>query len=195
MKFVFKVDGETRFQCKLKSHRCVETNNKGQRCRKNSVIGIPVCWIHLLSKKHLRIKNTTSIPQPKGKGLFALDRKKGENDVIFKKGETIFAYEGEYIDKATLDERYGDFTAPYAVMVKKNRYIDSACERGVASLINHANNKKNVNAKFAVTRGKDKKASGIKVVAIKDINNDKEIFLDYGKDYQFDEDNVLFKTS
>ena len=195
MKFVFKVNGDTRFQCKLKSHRCVETNAKGQRCKKRSVIGIPVCWIHLLNKKHLRIKETTSVPQTKGKGLFALDRKESDNSVIFKKGQTIFAYEGQYINEATLDERYGEFTAPYAVMVKKDRYIDSACERGVASLINHANNKRNVNAKFVVTRGANRKASGIKVVPIKDIRNDKEIFLDYGRDYQFDEEDVSFKTS
>ena len=82
--FKFFIDDQVHFSCRLKSIQCEARNADGHQCKKWSVVGTPLCWIHLLHQKHLRIK-----PSRYGQGLFASDPKKGEHAVVFRKGQTI----------------------------------------------------------------------------------------------------------
>lgn len=62
-----------------------------------------------------------------GLGLFAVDpMNSNPNKVIFPKGSKIVKYQGEIINTAQLHERYGEQTAPYAVLISTNRYEDAA---------------------------------------------------------------------
>jgi hypothetical protein len=61
-----------RFDGELKSDQCQHHINNVQ-CQKRCQIGLSVCWIHLLSECHLRIKESTIIDA--GIGLFALIKK------------------------------------------------------------------------------------------------------------------------
>jgi hypothetical protein len=57
---------------------------------------------------------------------------------VFKKGEKIVKYTGEKISEKKLEDRYGDFTAPYALQIGINGpIVDAALDRGIASLSNH----------------------------------------------------------
>ena len=180
-KFKFRVNDRLRFECELKSKRCEAHNVNLKRCGKRTVIGLPYCWIHLLKLYNLRIKES-NIPKL-GMGLFAMNKKADNNAIIFKKGDTIIEYKGELIDEKELNKRYGDNTAPYGIQVKKDVYIDAACERGAGSLANHS---KRNNAEFRILR-KGRVNIGVKLVAVKNIKNNKEIFVDYGDEYEFDE--------
>lgn len=187
--FKFYVNDNTLFQCKLQSVRCTLNNNNGVRCKNKSVIGTPLCWRHLLKEKKVRILDSEY-----GKGLFALDTKKGPNDIIFRENDTIVAYEGEVLTDNIINERYGNYTAPYAAKISNDNIIDSACLRGVGSLINHGNSKK-VNCRFSVYNGK------LSIKATKNIRNNQELFLNYNKGnkrgeiaYQFNEAGVRHVT-
>ena len=82
--FQFLIDDEVNFSCRLKSLPCEATNAKGHRCGKRSVIGTPLCWIHLLYQKHLRIK-----PAKYGQGLFASDPKRGKMPLFLERDKPL----------------------------------------------------------------------------------------------------------
>lgn len=113
-----------------------------------------------------------------GKGLFVLDKKQPTGTVLIKKDQTVCPYGGDLIDKATLDERYGDKTAPYAVQLSKNRFRDGGCARGVGSLINHDSRRANV----AFSLNQNTKTVSIK--ATRNLKNGEELFVNYGREYQ-----------
>lgn len=179
--FKFYVDHALTFRCQLQSHRCESNNNNGRRCGNKSVIGTPVCWRHLLKHYHVRIKESQY-----GKGLFAMDTTKDDNAVIFKRNDTIVQYEGEILNRNELNNRYGRRTAPYAVQQADDRYIDSACHRGVGSLINHAPEAQS-NCRFSYGRN-----NNIQVKATKNIRNNRELFLNYNKGVRRNEQRYLF---
>lgn len=143
-------------------------------------MGVPRCWMHLLGESNLRIKQS-AIPGA-NKGVFALKRGAGPNEVIFRRGDRITPYGGERVTMGMLDDRYRDWTAPYGIAVDQNRdiYENGACMRGVGTMINHAP-RNQANARF----GRVGDASW--VVATRAIRNDQEILVDYGDDYRFDE--------
>ena len=58
---------------------------------------------------------TSTIPHG-GKGLFAFDKTKENNEIVFKKGTVICEYGGEFITYDELDDRYGDYTGPHAII-------------------------------------------------------------------------------
>ena len=188
--FKFYVNNAISFQCRLQSVRCESDSNNGTRCKNRSVIGTPLCWRHLLKNNKVRIMDSEY-----GKGLFALDNTKGPNDIIFRSGQTIVQYEGEMLRVNELEERYGRFTAPYAVKVNNNSIIDSACIRGVGSLINHApENRKN--CRFSYPRN-----GGLQIKATKNIRNGRELFINYNAGnprgearYRFNEPDVRHVT-
>ena len=180
MKFVFKIGNEVNFDCKLVSLKCVGTCRNGTRCKKRTVMGLPYCWMHLLSVKHLRILPST-IPQA-GKGLFAMDRTQDADALIFEEGDKICEYEGQTLTNAQLNARYGDqYTAPYAYEYAHNVIIDSACRRGVGAIINHKPTDDGANVRWSVDRRNRK----VNLVATEDIYNNQELFIDYGEDYAF----------
>ena len=184
-RFIFKIDGVTHFQCKLESLRCLAIKEDGQRCKNHCVMGVQLCWVHLLYKHNLRIKTTNSVPQPNGKGLFALNPIEDGDAILFRRNETIIRYTGQHINETELNRRYGDDTAPYTVEYKKGHFIDAACKRGIGSLANHRPSRL-ANAKFVLTRSRQtNRIDGVKLVATKSIRNDTEIFVNYGREYKF----------
>lgn len=167
-----------KFQCYVQSRQCSATSNDGHRCRRRVVMGLPYCYTHTLYRMHLRI--LPSQIEAAGKGVFAVDPTGGANEIVFRTGDKIAAYDGEALTDDQLQDRYGDFTAPYTLNVRRPRQrrtnLDAACERSLGSMFNH---RRNANAKF----------NGVGVVIAKrNIRNNEEIFIDYGSDYRFDED-------
>jgi hypothetical protein len=183
-KFDFYVNNESVFSCNLESEQCSFIKENGQRCRNHRTIGSDVCWVHLKYKYHLTIMKS-SLPNA-GKGLFAIDTKKGPYDIIFKKGDKIIQYNGELISNQDLNDRYLEYTAPYAVKINKDLLCDGACNRGVGSLANTFPNHNN--ATLTVFR---KKAF---IKATKNIKNKQEIFLAYGRSYKLNERGVKHDT-
>jgi hypothetical protein len=124
----------TDFSCRLSCERCTAVTKKGRHCSRTICIGVPLCWQHLLTCKNLNNGVKIRDSPLACKGLFAWSRKGGD-DVVFKKGDTIAVYDGEVVDAAKLQARYGDATAPYALRVG-SLTIDAACKRRVGSLTN-----------------------------------------------------------
>ena len=178
--FRFYINHELHFRAKLYSEQCTAQKKNGQGCKNICCIGSPYCWTHLLYIKNLRIK-PSNIPQA-GKGLFAMDPLTNDTKKVFSKGERIVEYDGELMHHAELERRYGEYTAPYGVMISQNRdlYEDAALHRGVGSLCNHAAGGR-ANARLAVSH------SRIILIATKNIRNGDEILVNYGARYKFNE--------
>ena len=130
------------FSCALESERCHSQTKIGARCSRKCVIGTPYCWSHLLSNHHLRLLPST-VPNA-GKGVFVLNKQRPLGEIIIRNGDVVCPYGGELIDETTLNRRYGDKTAPYALQLSQNRYRDAACARGIGSMINHDGRRANV---------------------------------------------------
>jgi len=182
--FIFKIDGDVHWRCYLDSIRCIEHTKTGAQCKRQTVIGSPYCYTHLVYKHHLRIKKST-IPNA-GMGLFAVDPTDNTDRIIFKAGQTIVKYKGEIIDTDELNERYGEYTAPYTVSISRDRYEDAAQQRGIGSIANTKPNHNN--ATISVHNG----YASLK--ATKNIRNNQEIFLSYGNAYKLHEDGVEHET-
>ena len=187
--FTFNVHGNNQFSGMLKGERCIHENPRTHvRCKRTVYIGLPYCWQHMQSDEQLKIKKST-IPHS-GKGLFAYNGTK-DNKIIFKPKQIIANYDGERIDEATINKRYGDYTAPYGIYISKNIYEDGALQRGIGTTPNHSNSKQ-TNAKLYAGKIDGKKA--IKVKATKNIRNNNEIFVGYGKEYRLQEEGIRYKT-
>mgnify|MGYP002406883613 FL=1 len=185
-KFTFKHEGDTMFDCYLNAYICQAINKNGTRCKRTTTIGTPYCYSHLLHIKHLKIKQST-IPNA-GKGVFAIDPKKGVNEVVFKKGENIAPYMGELLTNEELENRYDNLTAPFGLNVSKTQNRDAACDRGIGSLINHRPTAQ-ANVKFSV----NPQNKTVSIKAIKNIRNGEELFANYSRAYKFNE-NTTYTT-
>lgn len=193
-RFRFIVNGKTHFECAIPTLQCFLVKQNGERCRSKTAMGTPYCWQHLRSQKHVRVKQSTI--QGAGKGLFADNGKRAPNrDLVFKRGDQIVRYFGEVIDKKTLDARYGDFTAPYAITYEDGIIEDAACKRGVGALVNQAIRKQDNNAELTSGVSQSTGRHVAVLLAIKDIHNGDEIFADYGDDYVMNEAGVSYKTT
>jgi hypothetical protein len=182
-RFIFQEpDNELpRFECDLESKQCTGHARTGLRCRRKTVIGLPYCWSHLQSERKIRI--LPSLIPNAGKGIFAQDKTKAANEVVFRKNDIILEYTGELINKFTLNRRYGKYTAPYGVQISHDRFEDGACERGAGTLGNHSASQ--ANAKLVTSKVGN--LHRVFIQASKDIQNGKEILMHYGKDYRMDE--------
>jgi hypothetical protein len=180
--FSFYDDNARRlFYAKMKTRQCTGHNkNNGHRCRRRCTIGFEFCPTHLESQMQLKVKDSSI--ENAGKGLFAHNSRKDENETIFRKGDKITSYNGEFIDKEILLERYDVHTAPYGIQYSQDEYIDSALLRGVGSLINHAP-VKDTNVRFSV----DRRNHEINLVATRHVKNGDELLVNYGRDYHFDD--------
>lgn len=185
-KFIFKINNEPQFEGKLYTGRCMAITRAGTRCKRHCIIGYEYCYTHLETEKDLKIKDST-IPQA-DKGLFAYNRRSGNNEILFGPNDPIIPYNGETINRNTLDDRYLEYTAPYAIDVSSGQYIDSALKRGVGSLAN--TNPSRRNARISV----DKRNKTASLKAIKNIRNNQEIFVSYGREYRLHEPNTSFTT-
>ena len=109
--FRFLVNNVLEFSAPLETVRCSATTN-GRRCGRIVCIGLPFCWQHLELRKHLKI-----MPSPINKmGLFAFNRSLQNDAIIFRRGEEICLYQGLLLTRDTLNEWYGEYTAPYAMV-------------------------------------------------------------------------------
>ena len=167
------------FSCALQSERCHSQIKTGSRCSRKCVIGTPYCWSHLLSNHYLRLLPST-VPNA-GKGVFVLNKQRPLGEIIIRNGDVVCPYGGKLIDETTLNRRYGDKTAPYALQLSQNRYRDAACARGVGSMINHDGRRANVS--FAVNH----RAKTVSIKAKRNLRNGEELFLSYGRDYRMND--------
>lgn len=181
MKFTF-TSRDNRFSCNMQCTRCTCKTKTGATCRRRSCIGTGYCWAHLLEVRHLRIKRSDQGPGA-GRGLFAVDLsiKPGSRASVFRKGDFIVDYDGQRVTAATVERRYGEWTAPYTVQNAnlEDGYEDAACRRGVGSIANQS--KTRPNAEF-VSFG-----SRVALFALKAIRNHTEVLVDYNGEYQLDE--------
>ena len=128
--------------------------------------------------------------------LFALKRKGDDGEILFRKNDKIIQYYGERINKTTLDQRYGDYTAPYAIDIDgdPDHFEDAACQRGIGAIANHTT-KAASNAILEVEKTSAAKNTWKVILrAKKNIYQNDEIFVWYGTQYQFD-DGSRYKTS
>ena len=169
--FTFYLDDKPYFTGTLTNSRCMSTRIDGTQCKNRTVIGADICWIHLLRKYNLAIRNSQY-----GKGLFAAsatNERYGLTEILFKKDQKVLEYTGDEIDNAECTNRYGTGTAPYAMQKHKGLIIDAALYRGPASLANHS---KRPNAKAGITN-----RNTITLTALKAIRNGDEITIDYNR--------------
>jgi len=151
--FIFRVDDHTVFQARLHNEQCAAHTKTGERCKRRVIIGLDLCYSHLLSLKHLRIKPST-IPEA-GRGLFARNPKVAKDAIIFKTGDVIADYIGETLTAIQLRQRYHGHTAPYTIQLSVGKnppatsvYEDCALVRGYAALCNQALRKREQNARL-----------------------------------------------
>ena len=189
MPYQFKFTSPTTdFSCNIETKRCEGINKNGLRCKRKVGIGTPLCFSHLEKTKQIKIKKST-LPDA-GKGLFAVNKQKEPNEIIFRQGDTIIPYAGEKnVTNQELTNRYGDYTAPYAVQYSDNKNEDAACKRGVGSLANRNRGNLN-NARLYPNR----RNGSIFLRATKNIRNNNEIFVPYGRHYRLNEEGVSNQT-
>ena len=139
------------------------------------MIDLNYCHIH--TKNHLKL----------GKGLFAYGH---PNEIMFFKNSKITDYNGEIIDEETLISRYDEYTAPYAIRLYNNKFEDESTVRGIGSIASHSDNENKINARFSIKRN-----NTAQLIAIYNIEGNQEIFVDYGDDYLFENDEVCISTN
>ena len=184
--FTFEEDNTARFSCPLVKGRCSFVNPRtDKRCERTQYLGFDVCWQHLRIKYKIRIAQTT-LTGVSGKGLFAFNNTNNK-DIVFKSNDNIITYRGQPVSADDLEQRYGNKTAPYAVMINKSSFIDAGCERGVGSFANNKARSK-ANAKLSLNKGV------ITLKATKKIRNGDEIFVSYGDVYRLKEEGVSHQT-
>ncbi len=181
-------DLEIWFDKPLQSNRCTEICKNGNQCRKNVVIGSPYCSIHLKYKHFLAIGPSTI--ENSGNGVFVIDPYKGEEEIVFRKGDRICYYDGEIISYEQLVQRYSNVrTAPYVIELHNNRYEDGALKRGIGTIINHKPTR-NCNCRFSISKN-----NRGQVIATKNIKNSEELFANYGREYKIREKDVTISTN
>ena len=188
--YINKNEHKPYFEGHLQKEQCRYIRPNGEHCKRMTCIPIPLCTQHLALELHLKIKKSL-IPHA-GKGVFAYDPSKGENEIIFRPtGPTryICEYDGELINLQTLNQRYGVNTAPYAFKINDNTFIDGALRRGVGTLINHTN-WTNANVKFVRVPNSNR----VRILAKSIIRNGKELKISYGNQYVFDEPSTHYST-
>tara|TARA_R110000868_G_scaffold267137_1_gene526405 strand:- start:623 stop:1234 length:612 start_codon:yes stop_codon:yes gene_type:complete len=192
--FIYDIPDGGKFRGPLEQFQCAHTNPISNiRCKRKGYLGYDRCWQHMRSDFHVRIKKST-IPGA-GKGLFA-DCPDAEGGVCFPAGkgnnnvgQRIVYYDGERIDKKTLEDRYGEGTAPYAIQVNKDLFEDAALRRTVGSFANAPLKGVKPNAKLYSYNSKAALGS------IRKIKDGEEIFADYGREYLFDSSYTANKYS
>lgn len=154
-------------------------------CRNRTVMSQPYCWIHLLKDRKLRIRKSTI--RGAGQGLFAQTTwkvpsavRRVREAVAFKKGEQIIPYVGEILSAGQLAERYGRKTAPYALKMSRDRFVDAAFKRGAGGMANDPRNStKRPNARFSL----NSRGTYPSIKASRTIYSGEEVLVPYGAGY------------
>lgn len=183
-----------RFRCNLQCERCEARNaSTGQRCSRKVCTGLsePInfCFQHRqraqITKQQkqsgenpnmygLGVKVKASAVAGAGQGVFATQD--------FKKNKKINIYVGENLDRDVLDARYGEGAtpSPYAMEGAGDvEYIDAACRRGLASIINATKGTgKQANVRFGVDAN-----NNVAVYTRRRIKKGDELLVSYGPAY------------
>ena len=183
----------------MKKKRCEAQNHTGTQCSRVTDIGAGLCSWHLSCRYRLCIKKFTIKIKNRsiGLGLFTTNPN-NKKELVFRKNEFILSYNGEVVTKKELNKRYGDYTAPYSIGGPlEDRYGKYSCpynnaarQRCTSSLLNHATGKHaNCMFHYNVT------TKIVKIVAIKNIYTNEELFCDYGEKYTFVGNFVTLKST
>jgi hypothetical protein len=178
------IEGETaEFRCYLESAQCrANTITQRARCQNNAVVGLPYCYHHAKIHLNLVIKPSTNMNRD-GKGVYAHSvEPRAQREVVFREGDVICHFYGQIRTRDDMNRRYGDveqLTAPYAIQITQNRFIDAACKRSMASMINHAPPSR-ANVRFKLQRGPHGRVTQIAIVALRNILHGTELLIDYG---------------
>lgn len=188
-----KEQPRSHFKCKMQSRQCeYMIPSARRRCKLRTRRAWPYCWQHAQLVDHVIIRKSR-IPGA-GMGLFACDRSRLKDDIVFKKGDRITIYArkgragvtalGEFMTDDALSDRYGEcVTSPYGVdTARKNLSVDTACQRTIASYANNANSHVQANAKMVWA----KRNTELWLEAKKIIRNGDEIMWYYGDTYRYD---------
>ena len=180
--FRFNYDGHS-FSCKLASGQCEALSNNMQRCRNRVIIGLPFCHSH--NKKYLGLTIRDSTIPNAGKGVFAY-HPDTEGGLVFSRGDLIVGYLADRLTEQQMDARYpGDLTAPYGIRIgNTDEYLDSACRRGLGTVINHAP-RRTANCEFVheVLQGQNV----VSIKATRRIYDGTELKAYYGNVYGFED--------
>ena len=179
-------EGNTDFTCKLRRAKCCALKKNGTPCSRRVVQGIFVCFQHVTKIFRIRIDQSGIVFNNKRmQGLFACDPTRSKNSILFRKGDEICPYFGEILTKTQLDNRYpGDVTAPYALRINNNKFIDSACFMSIGAKGNKPPTGRSAMANASLLEVTGNTDIG-RIVAKKNIRNGSEIFLSYGRTYKF----------
>lgn len=174
------------FKCFLRHRRC-EYNDKGPRCRRELILGLPHCWQHLRIKNHLSVQD---IPG-KGKGVIAYWPHHG--GYVFRPNDKICTYYGDLLSDEERDGRYHrEGNSPYGFLPGRtppinddNLYnsltsVDGSCVRWIGSLINAPYPHERSNAKFG---SYNRDSNQLNIICTRNIYHGDEILLTYGKSY------------
>jgi hypothetical protein len=171
-----------RFECELKRVRCCAKTKSGRPCARTTLHTAPLCAQH--TRKIFRVRQDRSTIVLEGnkrmRGLFACDDSQPRGAIVFRKGDEVCPYFGEVIGDPELDRRYGDSTAPYALLIHPGVIVDPACLQSIGGKVNSPPPGGRPNTRFSVASSSD--FASIK--AIRNIRNGQELFVSYGPVYQ-----------
>jgi hypothetical protein len=153
--------------------RCTAISATGQRCKNNSCVSRPMCWVHTKSKLGLRVKKS-KIPGA-GLGLYAANNK------TFKKDQKIVNYTGKRMTAAA----YELTDSNYGFAVNNGIVIDSSGPRG--SVARYANDCLDKNKKYCKRNNAyaeiRESNNSLVIKADHKIKPNQEIYLEYGDDF------------
>jgi hypothetical protein len=181
--FSFSLMGNLLFKGTLKCQQCDGTTKTGKQCSRKTCMYLPFCYQHM--RTELGIYVAPSGIAGAGLGLYAAKD--------FKKGAKITVLDGEPIDDAEAQRRYGDATRPYLLEEKPGIMVDGALERHVGQ---YANSRFSASTKRSVQKGTNSdfllykppgKPRKVYITATKKIKKDTEILAWYGREYILDD--------
>ena len=185
--FEYSLNNIPFFGAPLLSMRCLYDKVHGNKqCAKNVVVGAGYCSNHL--KQLFGLTIAPSKIEGAGLGLFATRniraclKQETPHYCTGKKGERCsIPYWGQVISLKEGDERYGKSnTAPYGLAIRDStHFVDAACLRCFASLINHAS--KGFKANCAFFQRDENSFPSIEIM--KPIKKGEELYISYGRNY------------
>jgi hypothetical protein len=154
--------------------RCCHQYENGDFCKNEQIYEL--CDIHAIKDRKVKVCN--SLIDPSFLGLFAYNGIYDSEEIVFKKNDLIFEYEGIVMTKMEIDQLYPDEQPSYVVQISKDIFIDCVDHRCLAAMINtsrYTNGRFKSNCRFSVSPAN----KTCKIVATRNIYNCEEILNSY----------------